>query len=164
MNLIVCVYSNFPSCNNKPVIGNFGCQEPQGGSDISASMNIELASSLYIRRCIDEYIVCDEFGMHVNRERCLLSSGLQGNPFDREGVFEYGHLYDSQSIVTYLFNLLCMTCMTYDCVHIHNHDDIDNLICMNACVCTYMNRHAFCIYFGSSAQALEFKLIVPIVR
>ena len=109
---------------------------------------------------IGEYVINNRIGMHANNTRSQLLSGLQCKPFDREGVFGYRHLYNSQSHVIYL---LCMTCMTYDCVHIHNHTDIDILICMNAYVCIYLNLYAFCIYFGSSAQALDKLTIVRIV-
>ena len=91
------------------------------------------------------YIINSRIGMHFNIVICLLYSGLQGNPFDREGVFEYGHLLYSQSYVTYSL------CMTYDCVDIHNHTDIHDVHnhvhtfkCMSACTCTVYELHALC--------------------
>ena len=107
----------------------------------------------------DEYCTCFEFGMRNFAVRCLLYSGLQSKPFDREGVFEYGHLYPLQSYVLYL------RCMTDDCVHIHNHIDIYNLTCMNAYMnaydCIVIKRYAFCINLAQVRKRLINLLLCP---
>ena len=104
-------------------------------------------------RCIISFRI----GMHCNIIRCLMYSGLQGRPFDREGVFDIGHPYLAQSYVIYI---LCMTCM---CMFAYACTDVYNLICMNAHDCIVINRCAFCIHFGSSAIALETFVTVRIV-
>ena len=147
MNLVVGLheYSNFgyaPNGIGEELISEFACNNIEYTFD---------ARPLYA----DQNKIGCNFGMYSNGIRCQLSSGLQGKPFGREGVFEYGHLYDSQHYVIYL---LCMTCMTYDCVHIHNHTDIDlvhTFICVSACMYIEYEQHALCNNFGSSAIALE---------
>ena len=110
--------------------------------------NFDLYSML---TSVSRYVIKNWKGMHANNIRCLFENGLQCEPFDREGVFDLEHSYRSLSYVIYLLRT------THACI------DIDNLICMNAYVCIYLNLYAFCIYFGSSAQALETFVIVRIV-
>ena len=112
-----------------------------------------LSCEISSHRCIFSFRI----GMHCNIIGCLTYSGLQGRPFDREGVFDIGHSYLSQSYVIYF---LCMTSM---CMIAYTCTDIYNLICMNAHACIDICRCAFCIQLGSSAIALESFVIVRIV-
>ena len=87
--------------------------------------------------------------MHANNMRCLISNGLQCKPFDREGVFDIGHSYLSQSSVIYLL------CMTYKSIDTYTCTDVYNLICMNSYKCIYNRLYAFCINLPQVRKRLK---------